>query len=76
MIPKEVHRPYNKLNTIIARNQTTTVLKLKVLGLIEKLSGPVIGIYCLDFFPFTRYEFYVYLVNCIKYFILLMDLFG
>jgi len=70
-ISVEAHRPYNKLNSIIARKPATTVLNLKVLSLIEKLSGPVISIYCLDIFPFTNYEFYLHMAYCAQNFMLL-----
>jgi len=76
IVSKEAHRPYNKLYSIIARKPATTLLNLKVLGLIEKLSGPVIGLYCFDFFPFTNYEFYLYVSYCIQSFLLLIGLFG
>jgi len=76
MFQKEAHRPYNRLNSIIARRPATTALDLKVLGLIEKLSGPVIGIYCLDIFPFTNYQFYLYISNCILNFLLIIGLLG
>jgi len=76
LVSKAAHRPYNKLNSIIVRKPTLRRLNLKVVGLIEKLSGPVIGIYCLDLFPFTNYEFYLYISNCITNFILLINLFG
>jgi len=75
-VSKAAHRPYNKLYSIIVRKSITTTFKLKVLELIEKLSGPVIGIYCLDLFPFTNYEFYLYISNCAQNFILLIGLFG
>jgi len=74
VVPKEAHRSYNKLNSIIARKPAKP-LNLAVLGLIEKLSGPVIGFYCLDLFPFTNFEFYLYIFNCIQYFMLLIRLF-
>jgi len=35
--------------------------KLKIYSFIEKLSGPVIGFYCFDFFPFTNFELYQYM---------------
>jgi len=74
-IGKVAHRPYNKLNSIVAGKPIPRILKLKVLGLIEKLSGPVIGIYCLDFLPFNNYEFYLFITNCVLNFILFMGLF-
>jgi len=76
MVPKEAHRPYVRLYSILARKPATTMLNLKVLGLIEKLSGPIIGIYCQDFFPFTNYEFYLYISNVVQNFILLIGLFS
>jgi hypothetical protein len=76
LVSEAAHRPYIRLNSIIARKSARTVLNLKVVGLIEKLSGPVIGIYCLDLFPFINYEFYLYISNCIQNFILLIGLFG
>jgi hypothetical protein len=45
--------------------------------LIEKLSGPVIGLYCYDFLPimtFTNYEVYLYITNCVKDLILFIGL--
>jgi hypothetical protein len=36
----------NNLYSITFRKNIKLELKLKVLGLIEKLSGPLIGIYC------------------------------
>jgi len=76
LVSEAAHRPYNKLNSIIVRKSTSRVINLKVVSLTEKLSGPVIGIYCLDFFPFTNYEFLIYIINCVKYFILLIGLYG
>jgi hypothetical protein len=35
--------------------------KLKIDAFIEKMSGPVIGFYGLDFFPFNSYELYRYM---------------
>jgi len=75
-IPKGAHRLYNKLNSIITRKPPARVSNWKVLGLIEKLSGPVIGIYFLDIFPITNYEYYLYISYCIQNFILLIGLFG
>jgi len=76
MIPREAHRPYNKLNSIMARNSAPTILKWKLLVLIEKLSGPKIGFYCLNIFSFTNFEYYLYISYCLQNFILLISLFG
>ena len=74
LIPTSAVRPYQALNSIIARKSLDIKLKLKVCQLIEKLSGPVIGLYCYEFFPFTNYEVYLYVTNCVMNFILFMDL--
>ena len=75
-IPTLAHKPYNGLHSIIVRKTIPLQLKLKVYGLIEKLSGHVIGFYCYELFPFTNYEFYLYITNCIKNFILIKSLFN
>ena len=51
-VPTIAHKPYNRLNinTIIVTKNLYQRFKGKVLGLIEKLSGPVIGYYCYDLF--------------------------
>jgi len=47
-------------------------LKLNVLTLIERLAGPTIGIYCLDLFPFTNYQFSQYIAAASSLYILLL----
>ena len=48
--------------------------KLKVISLIEKLAGPPITVYCYDFFPLNRYEFYLYARNVASNFLLMLDM--
>ncbi len=71
-IPKSAMKPYVKLNSLIARKRIDLKMKLKILDLIERLSGPVIGIYCFELFPFTNYEFYLFSIKCVMTFILFM----
>jgi hypothetical protein len=71
-IPKSAMKPYVKLNFLIARKRINMKMKLKIVDLIERLSGPVIGIYCFELFPFTNYEFYLFSINCVMTFILFM----
>ena len=73
-IAREAHSSYQLLNTLIVRKNLGLRLKLKILSLIEKLSGPVIGIYCYDLFPFTNYELYIFTINCILNFMLFYNL--
>ena len=73
-VGRAAHNGYPFINSIIVRKQIGSMTKLKVISLAERLSGPVIGIYCYDLFPFTNYEFYVFCVNCVLNFILLMGL--
>ena len=74
-ISSKAHSSYRLLNSLFVRKHLSLRLKLKILSLIEKLSGPVIGIYCYDLFPFTNYELYIFTVNCISNFILFYGLF-
>jgi len=71
-IPKSAMKPYVKLNSLIARKRIDLKIKLKIVDLIERISGPVIGIYCFELFPFTNYEFYLFAINCVMNFILFM----
>jgi len=52
------HDSYLNVNSIMVKKKMALKYKLKVLSFIETLSGPTIGIYCFDFFPFNNYEFY------------------
>jgi hypothetical protein len=71
-IPKSAIKPYVKLNSLIARKRINLQIKLKIVDLNERLSGPIIGIYCFELFPFTNYEFYLFAANCVMNFILFM----
>lgn len=72
----EAHKPYNLLNSLFARNTNLRMkTKLKVSGLIEKLAGPTIGIYCLDLFAVTPWVSFEYYFMVMSYFILFLDLF-
>ena len=63
MVITGAHGFYPTLNSMMARKPMSVRLKLKVLSLIEKLSGPEIGFYCFDFFPFTNYAFALLIGN-------------
>jgi hypothetical protein len=65
---KSSKKPYNKLNFLIAKKRKDLRMKFKIIDSIERLAKPEIGIYCLDSFPFTNYEFYLYIANCAKKF--------
>ena len=74
---RSAHYSYSKLNSIIAKQNPNTQLipldcKNKIISLIEKLAGPPIAVYCLDLFPLTSYEFYLFVCNLISNFILLL----
>jgi len=74
IIVSESHNCQPFLYSLIARKRLSLKIKFKILSLIERLSGPVIGIYCYQLFPFTNYEFYLFLVNCVLNFTLFIRL--
>ena len=74
-IGSNAHNSYHFLNSLIARKRMSLRLKFKTLSLIERLSGPLIGIYCYDLFPFTNEEIYLFIVNCVSNFTLLIGIF-
>jgi len=72
---RAAHSVYPLLNSIVARNLVGLDYRMKIIGLIEKFSGPKVGFTCFDFFPVTNYEFYLLVINCAKLFILFAGLF-
>ncbi len=52
-IAEKSHSLYKPLNSVVVRNVLNLELKLKICSMIERISGPVIGLYCYDLFPFT-----------------------
>ena len=75
-VGREAHKSYPFIRSILSRKRLGLMTKLKVISLAERLSGPLIGFYCYDLFPFTNYEFHLFCVNCVSNFTLFMGLFG
>ena len=73
-VSKSARLPLNYLHRFMAENQLTTQEKLKTMAMIERLSGPDIGFYCLDLFPMNSYEFYLYVANCARIYFLFLSL--
>jgi hypothetical protein len=74
-LQKSAHFSYNNLNSIIAKEKKIPLeKKMKIFGLIEKLAGPDIAVYCYDFFPLNNYEFYEFIAIISTNFFLLMSL--
>ena len=74
-VGREAHKSFPLIKSILTTKRIGLMTKLKVISLSERLSGPLIGFYCNDLFPFTNYEFYLFCVNCVSNFILFMGLF-
>ena len=72
-IGTKAHQSYNFLNSLMATKKLSLRVRMKCLNLIERCSGPLIGIYCLDLIPFTSFECYIFIVNVISNFFLLME---
>jgi len=68
------HSPTSSLNSFLARNKCSIKRKLKISGFLEKLSGPVIGFYCYNFFALTSFAFFEYIVFNVKDYILMSGL--
>ena len=60
------HKSYKLMFRVLSSRKMNFSIreKLKIMQFIEKLSGPDIGFYCLDFFPMNGYEFGKYLYVC------------
>jgi hypothetical protein len=70
---KLAHGCYPTLNSMMANKPMSVRLKLKVLALIEKLTGPEIGMYCFDLFPFTNYAFALLIANMSSNLLMFID---
>ena len=70
------HKSYNILFKFLTQKRFLISLKvkLKINGLIEKLSGPDIGFYCWNLFPMNNYNFYEYVCNCFYIYFLILSL--
>jgi hypothetical protein len=75
LVAKNSFSLYKPLNSVMARKSLNLKDRLKVCSMIERFSGPVIGLYCYDLFPFTNYEFYLFVRNCVSIFIMIMNVF-
>jgi hypothetical protein len=64
-VSKYAHRPYKKLNSLMARSVNTPLkLKFKIITQIERLSKHrPIAIYCLNLFPFTHRESFNFIMG-------------
>ena len=73
-LSKSAHNPILFLYSFIVQNRHNINVKFKILSFIEKLSGPVIGFYCYDFFPMNSYNFYEYIVSYFTMYLLIHGL--
>lgn len=78
-ITRYAHRPqFASYGLLLARihNQNTSrmsiTVRYKIMRFIERLSGRVIGFYCLDLFPFTTYQFTDYILDSMVSFLLIV----
>ena len=67
-------QPLRVLFRLMSENKLTLEERLKTMTYIERLMGPDIGLYCLDLFPMNSYEFYLFVVDCAKNYLLFHDL--
>ena len=67
-------KPLKYLYRFMAENRLKRMERLKTMLFIERLSGPDIGFYCLDLFPMNSYEFTIYIINCMKSYLLIISL--
>jgi len=73
-LSSSAHNLTSDLYAFLVRNRCYLRHKLKIISFIEKLSGPVIGIYCYNLFAFTTFEFYQYMAFISSTYFLLNNL--
>lgn len=63
-------RPLKCLNRFLADNRLNVRQRIKTMAFIERLMRADIGFYCLDLFALNSHEFYLFVANCFKYYLL------
>ena len=74
LITKTAEKPRLHLYRYLNRKLTFRH-RMRIMRFIERLCGSEIGFYCLDLFHMNNYEFYLYITNCAKNYILFQHLF-
>ena len=75
-VTHSARKPLKYLHRYLIENHMTVRQRLKTLDMIESLSGPDIGFHCLDLFPMNSFEFYLFVTNCVKNYLLISNLIG
>ena len=75
-ITRIAHKPRELFHEYLLHNTVTFNQKIRIIAFIESLSGPDIEFYCLDLFPMTNFEFYLYITNCVKIYFLCHSVFA
>ena len=66
-------KPTKHLLRYIGETRLSLRQRLRITQYIEHLNGAHIGFYCLDLFPMTSYQFYLYVANCCATYFLLLS---
>ena len=74
-ISRNAHSPRKVLYSYVSTYLLQFNENMKVMTFIERLCGPEIGFYCMDWFPMNSNEFYQYCAYCLSMFILCNQLF-
>jgi len=75
MLAKSAHKCYPLLYSILMTRSLTYRQRLRIESMISRLSGPVIGFYCLDLFPMNSYEFSQLILISVANYLFIIGLF-
>ena len=75
MISKSAHKCYPLLYSILMTRSLTYRQRLRIESMISRLSGPVIGFYCLDLFAVNSYEFSQLILISVANYLFIIGLF-
>ena len=75
-ISHSAKRPISLCYKHLIRGNLSKRQRFKTMAFIEKLDGPDIGFYCWDLFPMNNFEFYLFVANCVKSYLLILTLFS
>ena len=75
MLSKSAHKCYPLLYSILMTRSLTYRQRLRIESMISRLSGPVIGFYCLDLFAVNSYEFSQLILISVANYLFIIGLF-
>ena len=74
-IIQSAHSTRKYFNAYLISDSLPFKHRMKIMAFIEKLCGPDIGFYCMDWFPLNYFEFHKYCAFCASFYFMVVSIF-